>query len=138
MLLRARRVADTLCAPAIFRLQFEPCIKGYEPKAVLSSTYRHSSNRRMFWRSAMRATCSECAQANDEESRYCTRCGSILKPIFCSICGTPNPSGLGTCLQCGTALPDMSGIRWAPSVTVLRPTDAMTKKTTAASNESSQ
>jgi len=50
------------------------------------------------------------------------------KPIFCSACGTANPSGLGNCLQCGTVLPDMSRIRWAPSVKVIRPTEAMTSK----------
>jgi predicted ATP-dependent serine protease len=65
---------------------------------------------------------------NDEDSRYCTRCGSILKRIFCSACGTANPEGLGNCLQCGSSLPDMSEIRWAPSVRVIRPTEAMTKK----------
>jgi len=84
----------------------------------------------------MRVTCSTCEQTNDDDSRYCTRCGSILKPIFCSACGTPNPSGLGSCLQCGITLPDMSRIRWAPSVRVIQPTAAMTEKNKEKSTES--
>ena len=64
------------------------------------------------------------------------RCGSILKPIFCSACGAANPSGLGNCLQCGIILPDMTRIRWAPLVRVIQPTAAMNEKSDDKSNES--
>jgi len=99
---------------------------------------QYGSDRRVFWRTVMRLLCSSCAQANDSESRYCTRCGVILNPIFCATCGTVNPSGLGNCLQCGSILPDMSGIRWAPSVKIIRPTEAMANRNedkTCKSNE---
>jgi hypothetical protein len=62
------------------------------------------------------------------DARYCIDCGSILKPVYCSSCGTANPEGLEQCLECGKTLPTLVGIRWSPIVTVLKPTSAMTNE----------
>jgi hypothetical protein len=72
--------------------------------------------------------CPSCKKANKLGSRYCIECGAILKPIYCSICGATNPDGLEQCLECGKTLPALSGIRWGPIVTVLKPTSAMTNE----------
>jgi len=70
--------------------------------------------------------CPLCKRVNKLDARYCIDCGSILKPIYCSSCGTANPEGLEQCLECGKPLPTLMGIRWSPIVTVLKPTSAMT------------
>jgi hypothetical protein len=70
--------------------------------------------------------CPSCKKANKLGSRYCIECGTILKTIYCSICGSANPDGLEQCLECGKTLPSLSGIKWGPIVTVLKPTSAMT------------
>jgi len=49
---------------------------------------------------------------NDSEARYCIRCGLIIKPIFCSLCGAVNPVGLANCLECGNHLPKISSMNW--------------------------
>lgn len=57
--------------------------------------------------------------------RYCIHCGSILNPVYCSHCGTVNPDDLEQCLECGSSIPKLSDMRWAPIVTVMQPTSAM-------------
>ena len=73
-------------------------------------------------------SCPSCRKLNVSDGRYCIQCGSILNPIYCSQCGTPNPDGLEQCLECGTRMPSLSGFRWNPIVTVLNPTSAMTER----------
>ncbi len=62
---------------------------------------------------------------NSTDARYCTGCGFILQPIYCSSCGSINPIGLPGCLECGNRLPENTSIRWGPLVKVVRPTSAM-------------
>lgn len=75
--------------------------------------------------------CSSCRKLNEDNARYCNYCGSIIRPIFCSRCGTANPEGLEICTECGNRLPSMTGIRWGPSVKVVRPTGAMNERMNA-------
>jgi predicted amidophosphoribosyltransferase len=72
--------------------------------------------------------CPSCRRTNKLDNRYCIDCGSILKPIYCSSCGTASPEGLEQCLECGKTLPTLMGIRWNPIVTVLKPTSAMSNE----------
>ncbi|MGP8071068.1 MAG: double zinc ribbon domain-containing protein [Candidatus Bathyarchaeia archaeon] len=74
-------------------------------------------------------SCPSCGKTNVSDGSYCIRCGSILNPIYCSQCGTPNPDGLEKCLECGAPMPSLRGFRWTPIVTVLNPTSAMNEKT---------
>ena len=105
-------------------------MKQKQPCQLLSEGLLAASNvgdAVLMWASKQ-AKCPSCGRMNDDDSRYCTQCGSILKQVFCSLCGTANPDSLGSCLQCGNTLPDMSTIRWGPSVKVLHPTQAMIEK----------
>jgi hypothetical protein len=71
------------------------------------------------------AACPTCKKPNTAGGRYCIYCGAILRPVYCSSCGTSNPDGLERCLECGSQLPRLTDIRWNPIVTVLQPTSAM-------------
>lgn len=78
--------------------------------------------------------CPSCKRRNKPDGRYCIYCGKILKSVYCSSCGTPNPEGLSGCLECGNPLPSLNDIRWGPIVTVLQPTGAMTDEVHTTSN----
>jgi len=75
-------------------------------------------------------TCPSCKKRNRGGGRYCIHCGAILKPVYCSACGTVNPDGLTHCLECGNPIPRLTEIRWGPIVTVLQPTSAMVNEET--------
>ena len=71
--------------------------------------------------------CPSCAKPNKSDGRYCIYCGSIMKPVYCSSCGTVNPEGLPQCIECGNQVPKLSGIHWNPVVTIIQPTSGMTE-----------
>jgi RNA polymerase subunit RPABC4/transcription elongation factor Spt4 len=74
------------------------------------------------------STCPSCKKLDDGNGRFCIHCGSILKPVYCSHCGTLNPEDLEQCLECGNSIPRLTGVRWNPVVTVIQPTSAMTEE----------
>jgi hypothetical protein len=72
------------------------------------------------------SACPSCRMLDIGNGRYCIRCGAILKPVYCSQCGTINPDDLAQCLECGTAIPRLTDVQWNQIVTVSEPTSAMT------------
>ena len=71
------------------------------------------------------SACPSCGKRDMGNGRYCIHCGSILKPVYCSYCGTVNPDDLEQCLECGNPIPRLTDVRWLPVVTVMEPTSAM-------------
>ncbi len=69
--------------------------------------------------------CPSCRKRSLGDGRYCIYCGSILKPVYCSQCGTANPDDLEQCLECGNPIPKLADVRWGPIVTIMQPTSAM-------------
>lgn len=69
--------------------------------------------------------CPSCKKRDRGYGRYCIYCGSVLRPVYCSHCGTVNPDDLEQCLQCGNPIPELTHVRWGPIVTVTQPTSAM-------------
>ena len=83
------------------------------------------STERRFMLPESKIVCPSCKKRVEGYGRYCIQCGSILKPVYCSRCGTPNPNDLDQCLECGNPIPNLTDIRWSPIVTVIQPTSAM-------------
>ncbi|MBN1955086.1 MAG: zinc ribbon domain-containing protein, partial [Anaerolineae bacterium] len=52
--------------------------------------------------------CSECDTANQEGSRFCSKCGAVLPSpgvgARCPMCGEMNPAGTVHCAKCGARL----------------------------------
>ena len=69
--------------------------------------------------------CPSCRKRCVGDGRYCIYCGSILKQVYCSQCGTANPDDLEQCLECGNPIPKLTDVRWGPIVTIMQPTSAM-------------
>ena len=69
--------------------------------------------------------CPSCKRQNRSTGRYCIHCGFVLKPVYCSLCGAVNPDRLPQCLQCGGILPDLTEIKWHPTVTAAQPRSPM-------------
>jgi NAD-dependent SIR2 family protein deacetylase len=74
------------------------------------------------------SACPSCGKRDMGNGRYCIHCGSILRPVYCSYCGTVNPDDLEQCLECGNPIPRLTDIRWRPIVTVMQPTSAMSNE----------
>jgi hypothetical protein len=46
--------------------------------------------------------CNQCGAANDEASKYCSKCGNkLLKIISCAKCGNPLNPDSNYCVECG-------------------------------------
>jgi ribosomal protein S26 len=67
------------------------------------------------------SACPSCRMLDIGNGRYCIRCGAILKPVYCSHCGTMNPDDLAQCMECGTAIPRLTDVQWSQIVTVAEP-----------------
>jgi hypothetical protein len=81
-----------------------------EIKSIQAETYEYVGST---------VRCPACGADNDDEARFCHRCGSPLaapQPVYapqptvsggaaCGNCGAANPPGMRFCQQCGTPLP---------------------------------
>jgi class 3 adenylate cyclase/ribosomal protein L40E len=47
--------------------------------------------------------CPQCGNVNQEDARFCTRCGRPLS-LICAVCGTANSPDARFCNQCGSPL----------------------------------
>lgn len=55
----------------------------------------------------MTMICRNCGTRNPEDSKFCNKCGSALRPatsLICPNCGASNPNDLLYCDSCGTRL----------------------------------
>lgn len=56
--------------------------------------------------------CSSCGHANEDATRFCTRCGQSLEAgVHCPSCHRRQSVGNQFCMSCGAA---MTGARWQP------------------------
>src|ERR1700761_730791 len=53
----------------------------------------------------MSASCTQCAQSNDDAVRRCTGCGATL-PRVCTVCAVINGAGASFCSRCGAPIDD--------------------------------
>jgi hypothetical protein len=74
--------------------------------------------------------CPSCKKQRIGEGRYCICCGAILEPIYCSQCGTANPDDLAQCLECGSPIPKLANVRWAPIGAATQPTSVISDQST--------
>jgi RNA polymerase subunit RPABC4/transcription elongation factor Spt4 len=100
-----------------------PCLRESDPKDLFDSQAEFSQ---IGWVNLTQTTCPSCKKLDDGNGRFCIHCGSILKPVYCSHCGTLNPEDLEQCLECGNSIPKLTDVKWNPVVTVIQPTSAMT------------
>jgi len=49
-------------------------------------------------------TCAKCGTSAPAAAKFCSECGSALKPVPCPNCGTVPPLGAKFCSECGTAM----------------------------------
>jgi hypothetical protein len=82
--------------------------------------------------------CPSCKKRCIGDGRYCIYCGSILEPIYCSLCGTANPDDLEQCLECGSPMPKLVDVRWAPTVAIAQPTSVMSDQSSYATDPNSE
>jgi hypothetical protein len=74
------------------------------------------------------ASCPSCRKLDKGNGRYCIYCGSILKPVYCSHCGTVNPEDLERCMECGNSIPKLTDAGWGQIATVMQPTSTMSNE----------